>query len=277
MKILLSYSIIAVLALTAEKLWPARRKPLFRRGLLTDAIYVVVNIGLRILLTNTIAITFTTIATEHLPGWVPVGVMTGYPIWVQSIAVVVVLDFFFYWMHRAKHHWNWWWRLHETHHSSVDLDWFSSVRFHPVEKVTDRLIYLFPLTFLGVAPEALFVLSLVDAIVASFIHMNVNVRIGPLIYILVGPEMHRWHHSVDRDGQRSNFGNNLSIFDWIFGTARLREEFPTKFGCGDEAYPEGPPPFEGSVRNWLTAPFTAASYYAKQFLFAFRPRSSMPD
>ena len=200
---------------------------------------------------------FTTFATEHAPSWVPLGVLTEYPIWIQTIAVVVVLDFFFYWMHRAKHRWNWWWRLHETHHSSVELDWFSSVRFHPVEKVTDRLIYLFPLAFLGVDLEALFYLSLIDAGVASFIHMNVNVRIGPLIYLMVGPEMHRWHHSTGADGQGSNFGNNLSIFDWIFGTAKLRDEFPTEFGCGDRSYPEG---------NIL-----------KQTAFAFRPRRSMPS
>ena len=37
----------------------------------------------------------------------------------------MAIDFCFYWMHRAKHQWAWWWRLHETHHSSRDLDWFS--------------------------------------------------------------------------------------------------------------------------------------------------------
>ena len=53
------------------------------------------------------------------------------------------------------------------------------------------------------------------------------------------------------DAQRSNFGNNLSIFDWIFGTARLRPDDPEKFGIDEESFPEG---------NIL-----------RQFLFTFRP------
>jgi len=39
--------------------------------------------------------------------------------------------------------------------------------------------------------------------------------------------------------QRCNFGNNLSIFDWLFGTAVLPDTLPEAFGLDDEAYPEG--------------------------------------
>jgi sterol desaturase/sphingolipid hydroxylase (fatty acid hydroxylase superfamily) len=125
------------------------------------------------------------------------------------------------------------------------------VRFHPVEKILDRFLYLFPLLFLGVSDTALLVLSILDATVASLSHANTTLRIGPLIYIFVGPEMHRWHHARDIRFQSVNFSNNLSIFDWIFGTAYVPREAPREFGLDDEAYPEG--------------------NIARQFAYAFRP------
>jgi hypothetical protein len=51
--------------------------------------------------------------------------------------------------------------------------------------------------------------------------------------------------------QRCNFGNNLSIFDWLFGTAVLPDTLPEAFGLEDEAYPEG--------------------NIVRQFFYAFRP------
>jgi sterol desaturase/sphingolipid hydroxylase (fatty acid hydroxylase superfamily) len=247
---LLAFSIIALLAFVAERLWPARPQALFRTGFITDGIYLVINIILRIAITNTLAIAVSRAGEQLFPSYT-VAVLRDAPLWVQAVAVIVVIDFCFYWMHRAKHSWAWWWRLHETHHSSRDLDWFSSVRFHPAEKILDRLLYLLPLLFLGVSDAALVILSIVDATVASFSHANTRLRIGPLIYVFVGPEMHRWHHARDIRFQNVNFSNNLSIFDWLFGTAYVPPEAPREFGLDDEAYPEG--------------------NIARQFTYAFRP------
>ena len=257
MTMIVAYAIIAALAMAAEALWPARWQPRLRRGLVTDGFYVAINIGLRVVFTNTIALSFTKLGAEVLPEWVPVATLSDRPVWLQALVVIVVIDFFFYWMHRAKHRWDWWYRLHETHHSSEDLDWFSSVRFHPLEKILDRVIYLLPLTFLGAGPAALLILSIVDAAIASFSHANVRLRLGPLVYIIVGPEMHRWHHARNPEGQQSNFGNNLSIFDWIFGTARLHDEEPAEFGIDDRSFPEG--------------------NLVKQFFFAFRRQQPVAE
>jgi sterol desaturase/sphingolipid hydroxylase (fatty acid hydroxylase superfamily) len=38
--------------------------------------------------------------------------------------------------------------------------------------------------------------------------------------VLVTPDMHRGHHSVERDETNSNFGFNLSLWDRLFGTYR---------------------------------------------------------
>ena len=176
------------------------------------------------------------------------------PVWLQALILLIVLDMFFYVMHRLKHKWRWWWRLHETHHSSTDLDWFSSVRFHPVEKILDRTIYLLPLLVLGPSEGAVIIWAAADGFFGMFGHSNVKWRLGPLKYIFVGPEMHRWHHVKDPKRRECNFSNNFSIFDWIFGTAYISpNEEPSNFGVEDQNYP---------LDNiW------------KQFLYAFRPFS----
>jgi sterol desaturase/sphingolipid hydroxylase (fatty acid hydroxylase superfamily) len=127
----------------------------------------------------------------------------------------------------------------------------SSVRFHPLEKILDRAIYMLPLTMLGANESALMVWSTIEVCSGMFIHANTRFNIGPFIYLFVGPEMHQWHHALDPERQNSNFGNVLSIFDWLFGTAYLETARPREFGIPVPAYPQG---------NII-----------RQFLFAFRP------
>lgn len=247
---LVIFAAIACLFVAAERLFPVRAQPLFRRGFFTDVVYVAIQYGLRVIINGTVAVALVEMGRRVLPPEA-IGVLRGRPLWAQALVLLLVLDFFFYAMHRLKHRWGWWWRLHETHHSSIDLDWLSSARFHPLEKVLDRTIFLLPLTVLGASDEAVLIWAAVDAFFGMLIHSNVKWRIGPLIYVFVGPEMHRWHHAMDRDRRECNYGNNFSIFDWLFGTAYLTREEPARFGVDSPAYPEG--------------------NLVKQFFYAFRP------
>jgi sterol desaturase/sphingolipid hydroxylase (fatty acid hydroxylase superfamily) len=250
---LATFAAIAVSFVIAERVWPARPQPLFRRGFITDLLYVPIHYLMRVVINGTVAVALAEAGRRALPG-LSIGILSERALLVQALALLLVLDFFFYVMHRLKHRWRWWWRLHETHHSSMDLDWLSSARFHPLEKILDRTIYLLPLLVLGASDGALFIWAAVDAFFGMFIHSNVRCRIGLLIYVFVGPEMHRWHHAVDRERRECNYGNNFSIFDWIFGTAYLSREEPARFGVDDPAYPEGD--------------------LFKQFLYAFRSLGS---
>jgi len=56
-----------------------------------------------------------------------------------------------------------------------------------------------------------------------FNHGNIKLPLGldkVLRLLLVTPDMHRVHHSVEDDEANSNFGFNLSIWDRLFGTYR---------------------------------------------------------
>lgn len=253
MKMLLVFACLASVFLVAERLFPARPQPLLRRGFFTDLSYIPIHYLMRVILNGTLVVVLAGQARALLPEGTT-ALLAGSPLWLQVAVLLVVLDFFFYVIHRLKHQWTWWWRLHETHHSSQDLDWLSTVRFHPLEKILDRLIYLLPLLVLGASDDALLAWAAVDAFSGMLIHSNLPVRMGPLVYVLNSPEMHGWHHAPDADAMRHNFGNNFSVFDWIFGTARLLPGPPPGFGTGDPDYPEG--------NLW------------RQFLYAFRPRSS---
>jgi sterol desaturase/sphingolipid hydroxylase (fatty acid hydroxylase superfamily) len=242
---------IAGFYFVVERLAPrAPEQPILRRGIVADAMYIPVQYLMRVLISFVAADVLTDATSVLAPG--AVSLLAGRPIALQVVVVVVVLDFFFYVMHRLKHRWHWWWRLHETHHSSEQMDFLSSVRFHPLEKLLDRLVFLLPLAVLGPDDPALLAWSGIDVFFGMLNHSNTRIRLGPLHALFVGPEMHLWHHAADPRRRECNYGNNLSIFDWMFGTARLHAGNPPWFGVGAADYPQDD--------------------ILRQFLYAFRPR-----
>lgn len=58
---------------------------------------------------------------------------------------------------------------------------------------------------------------------SMFNHGNVRMPAAvdrALRLLLVTPDMHRVHHSIDQDETNSNFAFNLSVWDRLFGTYR---------------------------------------------------------
>jgi sterol desaturase/sphingolipid hydroxylase (fatty acid hydroxylase superfamily) len=74
------------------------------------------------------------------------------------------------------------------------------------------------LLLLGAPRDVLLLVSAVTAIIGMLTHCNVEMRCGPLNYVFNTPCLHRWHHSkVLHEGNR-NYGENIVIFDILFGT-----------------------------------------------------------
>jgi sterol desaturase/sphingolipid hydroxylase (fatty acid hydroxylase superfamily) len=140
---------------------------------------------------------------------------------------VVLFDFFIYIQHALFHHLPALWRLHGVHHTDLDIDVTTGIRFHPVETLLSMgiklgLVYLF-------GPPALSVI-LFEIILNStsmFSHSNLKLPLAMdrvLRLLVVTPDMHRVHHSVIIREHNSNFGFNLSIWDRLFGTYRAQPE-----------------------------------------------------
>jgi sterol desaturase/sphingolipid hydroxylase (fatty acid hydroxylase superfamily) len=167
------------------------------------------------------------------------GLVSGWPLGVQIAFFLVTHDLYIYWFHRLQHRLPWLWRIHEAHHSGTSVDWLSGSRSHALEILINQTIEFAPLVLLGAHPAVAVVKVTADAIWGMYIHSNIGVRSGRLQYLINGPEMHRWHHAADL-AREVNFSTKLAIWDWLFGTAHLPAERPTRFGLwGGAWFPPG--------------------------------------
>lgn len=161
-----------------------------------------------------------------------------WPILAQLFTMLAIAEFGRYWLHRASHRVPWLWRLHAVHHSPRRLYFLNAGRVHPIEKAIYLVPEALPFIVLGTNVECLAMYATFNSIHGLFQHGNVDVRLGPLNYVFSMAELHRWHHSQVVGESDHNFGNNLIIWDLIFGTRFLpREREVGPLGLRAEGYP----------------------------------------
>jgi sterol desaturase/sphingolipid hydroxylase (fatty acid hydroxylase superfamily) len=151
--------------------------------------------------------------------------VTGLPGWAAVVAGVVLLDLAIYLQHVVFHAVPALWRLHRMHHADLDIDTTTGARFHPVEILLSLAIKFAVIAALGVPPVAVVVFEIALNATSMFNHSNVRIPSAMdrlLRTLVVTPDMHRVHHSIERDETDSNFGFNLSVWDRLFGTYRAQ-------------------------------------------------------
>ena len=142
---------------------------------------------------------------------------------VSFLLAFVALDLVVYWQHRMFHVVPWFWRVHAVHHSDVEFDQTTGVRFHPVEIVLSTIIKGAAVVAIGATPLVVLVFEVVLSSSSLFNHANARMpRVLDRIlrWVLVTPDMHRIHHSVDSDEYNRNFGFCLTWWDRLFGSYR---------------------------------------------------------
>lgn len=187
--------------------------------------------NLWLLLTNTLTIRAISVSSltgvavlADAQGW---GVLraVSLPAWVGFVVAVVLLDLGIYAQHRLLHRVAWLWRLHRVHHSDTDFDVSTGVRFHPGEIVFSFAWKIGLVIALGASVWAVLVFEALLSSASLFAHANVRLSAtvdGALRTVVVTPEMHRVHHSVEPDEYNRNFGFLLIWWDRWFGTYRAR-------------------------------------------------------
>ena len=140
------------------------------------------------------------------------------PLFLQVVLMLLVAELLRYPLHVAAHNTKTLWRLHAVHHSPKRLYWLNVGRFHPAEKALQYTLDTLPFILCGVGADVVALYFIFYAVNGFYQHSNVDVRYGPLNYVVSGPELHRWHHSKLIDESNRNYGNNLILWDLVFGT-----------------------------------------------------------
>lgn len=145
------------------------------------------------------------------------------PFWLAVPLAVIAMDFVIWLQHVMVHAVPALWRLHSVHHADPDCDLTTGARFHPIEIVLSMLIKIATIAVLGPPVLAVLIFEVVLNAAAMFNHGNIRLPVGldrVLRWVIVTPDMHRVHHSVEEDETNSNFGFNLPWWDRLFGTYR---------------------------------------------------------
>lgn len=147
-----------------------------------------------------------------------------WPVLVQALLMLIAADFIRYWMHRAFHHYPALWKLHSVHHAPCLLYWLNVGRFHPMEKAIQFCVDTMPFILLGVAEPVLGLYFVFYAANGFLQHSNLRLIHGWLNFVISTAELHRWHHARDKATAYCNFGNNLIVWDMLFGSRYLPPE-----------------------------------------------------
>lgn len=193
------------------------------------------------------------LATARLGAWlVPdmQGTLADLPWWAMAGMLLLADDLTQYWWHRLSHS-PLLWPLHRAHHSAQ----YMSIR------VTFRNNFFYYMMMPGLwLAGALLFLGVDGMVYALYIVVKLFVILGahcawrwdeplyriralrPLMWLvqrtISTPATHWAHHAItNADGvghYKGNFGNLLFLWDVIFGTAHITQQYPPQVGLRDD-------------------------------------------
>ncbi|MDD5277464.1 MAG: sterol desaturase family protein [Methylovulum sp.] len=178
------------------------------------------------------------------------------PSWVAVTSTLLFLDFAIYCQHIVAHKWPLLWRLHQVHHTDLEFDATTAVRFHPLEIIISMLYKVVCIYLIGADPLAVIAFEIILNGAATFNHSNVNIPETvdkKLRWFIVTPDMHRIHHSTINSETDSNYGFSISCWDRLCKTYVAEPKATqTTMDIGLKNYRQ---PGELSFLNLLRLPF----------------------
>lgn len=243
---------LIVFYLFLERLLPYEKKwSMTWKSFLNDMKYLIVN-GATISIIST-ALAFYAISMSGELN----GVASNWPFWVQLVAILLIFEAINYIIHRAMHESRgkigaFLWRVHAAHHLPEKVYVFMHVAGHPINAITTQAItIILPIWLMGYDQQVVTTFLMLNTMHGLISHFNVDVRMGFMNYIFIGPQTHRYHHSANVN-EAKNYGATLSIYDQLFGTFVYKPEtLPAKLGVDSK---EGMPEY-GDIKEVLKLPF----------------------
>jgi sterol desaturase/sphingolipid hydroxylase (fatty acid hydroxylase superfamily) len=224
--------------LLLERLYPAKPdQPTFSAGFAQDAVWFFVQPVLAAVITVTLATFLERVYRGHL-SFLTIGALGHLPAWILFAWAVLLTDFLKWFHHWLRHKVPALWEFHAVHHSQRQMNLFTDLRYHMVEYLVSRSVKTFPLLALAADAPTVYSFSLFYAWYTRLYHANIRTSLGPLRYLMVTPQSHRVHHSIDPKHRDMNFGVLFTFWDWMFGTQyRGWNEYPDT-GVADERFPQ---------------------------------------
>jgi sterol desaturase/sphingolipid hydroxylase (fatty acid hydroxylase superfamily) len=143
---------------------------------------------------------------------------------LETMLAVLLLDYTLYAWHVLAHRVPALWRFHLVHHTDLDLDATTALRFHFGELLVSVVWRAAQVLAIGVSPHALSVWQRLFFVSILFHHSNVRLPVEVerrLNLILVTPRMHGIHHSTVRAERDANWSSGLALWDRLHGTLKL--------------------------------------------------------
>jgi sterol desaturase/sphingolipid hydroxylase (fatty acid hydroxylase superfamily) len=223
--------------LILERLFPAQRgQRIFSVGLAQDVVWFLLQPVLINVIHKTVVRSLVGVHRGYLAFFTirAVGIL---PTWILLVWSILLVDFLQWFHHWVRHKVPVFWEFHTVHHAQRQLNLFTDLRYHIVEYVITQTIITLPLLMFTTDTSKIFAISLFLTWYTRVYHANIRTDFGPLRYILVTPQSHRIHHSIEPQHQDKNFGVIFCFWDRMFGTQyRGWDEYP-ETGIADESFP----------------------------------------
>ena len=177
------------------------------------------------------------------------------PAWVKGAIAFVILDYTNYSWHILNHKLPLLWRFHLVHHTDLDLDVTTAVRFHFGEIFGSVIFRSAAVLLTGASPLVVLVYEIIFEAATQFHHSNLQLPLRierALNTIIVTPRMHGIHHSVVRKETDSNYSVIFSWWDRLHKTMRLHVHHQ-QVTIGVPSYRD---PHELTIGYLLRLPFT---------------------
>lgn len=232
------YVLIAGILLLELKFPANKNQRLISTGFMQDMLWLVLSTFIFSILFAAYYSFLHDVHANHL-GFLTNDLLTSAPFPLQFILIFLLSDFLHWFHHYLRHKVPWFWYFHTVHHSQKEMNIFTDNRVHPVEYLVADTIRFIP--FLSLAPQYAFPTAIGWKIFSYWYtrlyHANIRTNFGILRYVLVTPQSHRIHHSIEERHRDKNFGVIFSIWDFMFGTQyRKYDEYP-ETGIPDKEFP----------------------------------------
>ncbi len=184
----------------------------------------------------------------------------GFTGWTEFLVSIIVLDAFDYVWHRANHRIPFLWRFHKAHHSDIDIDVTTALRFHPGELLLSTFAKAIWVILWGPSTIAWFMFEALVSFCAQGHHSNIEIpdKAETIVSkLLVTPRFHATHHLVPRAFGNANFSTIFSVWDLLFGSRAkpLSKSAMLDFELGLPQYRSQ----AMSIKSWILEPFSSSN------------------